>query len=234
MVEQYEEDQEYVAHQNEYSEAYPIRKPNTFSQIIGKLLRNRVVLIVIGIIFFMYVVFKVLNFITHQSILKDKANVSSKTILPVKQPIVNTLPTDNNSQTNIGQNKENGSLQQQMIDQNRQAVLNLNGRLTNVEQVMTNMDKKFADLAQIMQRILFEMRTKQLAKMEKARNKAIGYSVQAVIPGRAWLRGPNVITMTVIVGSTIPGLGKVTFIDPIRGNVVTDRGVKLRFAVDDR
>lgn len=52
------------------------------------------------------------------------------------------------------------------------------------------------------------------------------YTVQAVIPGRAWLRSENGEAITVAEGDTIKDLGRVTKIDPYDGVVEVNTGKK--------
>lgn len=52
------------------------------------------------------------------------------------------------------------------------------------------------------------------------------YSVQAIIPGRAWLRTENGETVTVAEGDMLKGLGRVTKIDPYDGTIQIDTGNK--------
>jgi intracellular multiplication protein IcmG len=53
------------------------------------------------------------------------------------------------------------------------------------------------------------------------------YSVQAIIPGRAWLKAENGETLTVTEGDVVKGLGRVTKIDPYDGLVVINTGNKI-------
>lgn len=53
------------------------------------------------------------------------------------------------------------------------------------------------------------------------------YSVQAIIPGRAWLKADNGETLTVAEGDVIKGLGRVTKIDPYNGVVEINTGNKV-------
>lgn len=55
-----------------------------------------------------------------------------------------------------------------------------------------------------------------------------GYSLQAVIPGRIWIKGPDGNSQTFERGETLPDGVKILKIDPDRGDVVTNKGV-LRF-----
>jgi hypothetical protein len=52
----------------------------------------------------------------------------------------------------------------------------------------------------------------------------IQYSVQAIIPGRAWLKSDNGETITVAEGDIIKGIGRVTRIDPYDGVVEINLG----------
>lgn len=55
----------------------------------------------------------------------------------------------------------------------------------------------------------------------------ISYSVQAIIPGRAWLRAENGETLTVTEGDLVRGLGRITKIDPYDGVVEINTGTKV-------
>lgn len=54
----------------------------------------------------------------------------------------------------------------------------------------------------------------------------IPYNVQAIIPGRAWLKADDGETITVAEGDLIKGLGRVTKIDPYDGIVEVNTGSK--------
>lgn len=55
-----------------------------------------------------------------------------------------------------------------------------------------------------------------------------GYSLQAVIPGRIWIKGADGNSQTFERGETLPDGVKILKIDPDRGDVVTNKGI-LRF-----
>lgn len=60
----------------------------------------------------------------------------------------------------------------------------------------------------------------------------VPYNVQAIIPGRAWLRSTNGETLTVAEGDDIKGYGRVTKIDPYDGVVelnINGRTVSLSY-----
>lgn len=54
-----------------------------------------------------------------------------------------------------------------------------------------------------------------------------GYTVQAIIPGRAWLRSENGETITVAEGDVLKNTGRVTKIDPYDGTIQIDTGSKV-------
>lgn len=54
----------------------------------------------------------------------------------------------------------------------------------------------------------------------------IAYNVQAIIPGRAWLKSENGETLTVAEGDVIREVGRVTKIDPYDGVVEISTGTK--------
>jgi intracellular multiplication protein IcmG len=56
-------------------------------------------------------------------------------------------------------------------------------------------------------------------------------TLDAAIPGRAWLLGADGETSTVTEGDEIPGYGRVTKIDPAGGMVTTSSGRVIK-AVD--
>lgn len=60
-----------------------------------------------------------------------------------------------------------------------------------------------------------------------AAESTLNYNVQAIIPGRAWLRAQNGETVTVAEGDVIHDLGRITKIDPYDGVVEINTGNKV-------
>lgn len=100
----------------------------------------------------------------------------------------------------------------------------LNGRVANMESEMTQLIRTLTQQFQ---------GGSPAAGMESAQERAappptVPYSVQAIIPGRAWLRSDSGDTVTVTEGDQINGVGQVTRIDPYDGVVEIDvRGKKI-------
>ncbi len=55
----------------------------------------------------------------------------------------------------------------------------------------------------------------------------INYTVQAIIPGRAWLKSESGDTVTVAEGDVLKGYGRITKIDPYDGIVDIDTGSRI-------
>lgn len=66
-----------------------------------------------------------------------------------------------------------------------------------------------------------------VAEPQPSMEQRIAYNVQAIIPGRAWLKSDNGETLTVAEGDTIKSLGRVTKIDPYDGVVEINTGRKI-------
>jgi hypothetical protein len=61
--------------------------------------------------------------------------------------------------------------------------------------------------------------------------KMPAYYVQAIIPGRAWLKNADGQVITVAPGDSVPGYGTVATIDSQSGLVVTSTGTKFVFGI---
>lgn len=55
------------------------------------------------------------------------------------------------------------------------------------------------------------------------------YTVEAVVPQRAWLQAGDGSTITVMIGDDVPGLGAIVAIDPYSGNVTTASGTVIKY-----
>lgn len=68
-----------------------------------------------------------------------------------------------------------------------------------------------------------------LPRLAQSAVTAPQYSVEAVVPQRAWLQAPDGSTITVMIGDDIPELGAVVSIDPYSGNVATASGTVIKY-----
>jgi len=67
---------------------------------------------------------------------------------------------------------------------------------------------------------------KQSQRATSSADPKINYTVQAIIPGRAWLRSDSGETVTVAEGDMLKGYGRITKIDPYDGIVEINIGNK--------
>lgn len=69
---------------------------------------------------------------------------------------------------------------------------------------------------------------------EEAAAERVTYYIQAVVPGRAWLKSnKGGKTLTVREGSTVPGYGVVDNIEPQLGKVIMNSGESIIYSPDD-
>ena len=74
---------------------------------------------------------------------------------------------------------------------------------------------------------------KKKAEM-KAKAQRVMYYIQAMVPGRAWLRTQDGKTLTVSKGDKIPGYGMVSQIDPQTGQLTMSLGDVIRYHPKDK
>lgn len=122
-----------------------------------------------------------------------------------------------------------------------------------LSELQNNYLKKMAALSQENKVLQEQMQTlsNRLVSLEGKLNKSMvknqevkmattsvdksNYEIQAIIPGRAWLRSANGETLTVTEGDVVRGLGKVKRIDPYEGavEIVTpDKTITLSYNSD--
>lgn len=102
-----------------------------------------------------------------------------------------------------------------------------------VQKLNTNVASIEARLNQLVQLLVKQQADSQQAKEASPVQSAtpaapkLPYTVQAIIPGRAWLRADNGDTLTVTEGDTIKDVGRVTKIDPYDGVIEINTGRKV-------
>ncbi|EKD73043.1 MAG: hypothetical protein ACD_45C00474G0001, partial [uncultured bacterium] len=108
-------------------------------------------------------------------------------------------------------------------NQLRTEVQELNARVGSIEVAFRQLTK-----------ILRDMRSAGMigdsgyrASPVKSVQPKIGFTVQAIIPGRAWLKSDSGDTVTVAEGDVLKDFGRVTKIDPYDGIVNIDTGNKM-------
>lgn len=137
---------------------------------------------------------------------------------------------------------------QKLADQaeaNQNMMSTMQQRLSAMQLALSSVTNKLGEANQALQDLQEKMKPKPIPesikkmirkspKRRRARTvPRTMYFIQAMIPGRAWLKGKNGSTITVGKGSRLPGYGRVQRIDPKAGTVVMSSGVVIRYSAAD-
>lgn len=170
--------------------------------------------------------------------------VSSKPVevVTVKPKVMSQVPIISNQYTDSSKSQSN--LQAQ-VDALSMQVSNLNGNINNIADNLRTVSNQLSQLAasvgnesrisaglseQIKQ--LHPKKKIEIAHMSKPVH-IVQYYLQAVIPGRAWLRSSDGDTFTVSQGTSLAQYGVVRYIDALHGQVLTSSGQVIKFSQDD-
>ena len=102
---------------------------------------------------------------------------------------------------------------------------NLQDQMQSLNARVASMETQMNQLIQALTRQI-QNQVDQTAAQGRIVDTKTAYNVQAIIPGRAWLRADNGETITVAEGDVIKDLGRVTKIDPYDGIVEINTGSK--------
>jgi methyl-accepting chemotaxis protein len=120
----------------------------------------------------------------------------------------------------------------QNTTQNLQSSIdNINGQLSQLNTALTALTNQMQ--TQENRWVQSQKKAKPKPVYHKPVIKREGYQTMAVIPGRAWLKSSQGATITVGVGTAIPGYGQVTAINTQSGRVVTSSGIIIKYAPND-
>jgi len=125
-------------------------------------------------------------------------------------------------------------------------VQSLDASVSTVKEAVVDINSKLADINYTIQNLSHTIQEQQKAieELRKARKRVrrrritpravTKYRIEAMIPGRAWLKSAKGVTMTVGTGSRIPGYGTVRSIDVMEGVVRMSSGRTIGYGPDDR
>jgi len=130
------------------------------------------------------------------------------------------------NETKLTQALEAIQQQNQMLTQQLTA---LSGRVVGLESTLSQSNRAVEDLSQQLE--ASKKAEAPAAPLPQLAQVPTGpqYTVEAVVPQRAWLQAGDGSTMTVMMGDDIPGLGAVVSIDPYSGNVTTASGTVIKY-----
>lgn len=157
----------------------------------------------------------------------------------INQPSSQEIDGLVNNQKNI-ENTMNGLNQQ--VSQMTSQMNTLGGNVQTLQQQLVDMQTKQAVIISSIEELVKSQRSRPniVHHQEKTYRERVfvgpryfvHYYVQAIIPGRAWLINSEGQTLTVRLGSNVPGYGSVQAIDPLQGRVRMSSGKILRFNQD--
>lgn len=116
------------------------------------------------------------------------------------------------------------------VDAMERALKNSNAAVSQMQQTMSTMNESLSKLQAQFEK---QNKPKQKQQHEHKQPPPPDYTVQAVIPGRAWLRSDKGDTITVIQGDKVTGYGVVKNIDPQQGSVKTSSGKVFEFGMNN-
>lgn len=140
------------------------------------------------------------------------------------------------SSTAIDALKQQQQSNQAALQKLHQKLSNINERIESIQNLTQSTSSKIQQITNMQQqarRIALARRSRIRAANARALRRKKSYFVQAVIPGRAWLRGADGSAITISKGDNIPGYGKVISIDPYSGTVVMSSGIKLYYGINN-
>jgi hypothetical protein len=137
---------------------------------------------------------------------------------PPPQPVMMDNNAYNRLQADYMQKMNDFAAQNKMLQDQMQG---LNARVVIVESQLNQL------IHMLMQQHQAAQQAHHHAAAMPAEAVKVSYNVQAIIPGRAWLRSDNGETVTVTEGEVVKGLGRVTKIDPYDGVVEINIGNKV-------
>jgi intracellular multiplication protein IcmG len=135
------------------------------------------------------------------------------------------------SQQNVRSEVDTVSQQVGTVNNN---IDNLNNQIASLNQVISTLSTQMSKQTEEIGMLMARTQPKHIIKTQvKSTIPQFLYTIQAVIPGRAWLIGSNGSTLTVREGTKISGYGIVKLIDSMQGRVLTSSGKVIRFSQED-
>ena len=241
---QFQDDQD--THNYKYEEK-PVSSESTSAG--GK---RKPVAMIVGIIIAIFVIYEIghLLFRSKPKTITPQSAVVSQPIIPVQQATqkpaqmnsnltgLNALPVSQTpSPDQQALTDQLGKLQtsvQSLADSlDKQQFQNQTSTMS-VQESINGLGDKLDQAVESLQALTAAEQTRQAQEQQAARDKINQqaayrkqkqYFVDAVIPGRAWLKAMDGSTITIALGQKVPGYGVVTLIDPYSGVVKTTTGI---------
>jgi intracellular multiplication protein IcmG len=172
--------------------------------------------------------------------------VSQQASIPISAPTTQSnapvVRADSNALSSI--KTEQKQIEEELVDIRTQinavtqSMSDVSTKMTDVQQTMLVLSERLEQQSQQMGRLQTISRSKRVtSSRSSARTRPAAvrtvYSIQAIIPGRAWLMSDQGKSLTVSRGSPVPGYGAVRIVNAKLGRVFTSSGRVIRFSQAD-
>jgi intracellular multiplication protein IcmG len=235
-------DYQYTGDDHYATNDYDNNPPEGGDPSLDNKMKIKRVLIIVGVIVVAFVVYKIATV----SIGKAEKSEVSMTAAPALEK-ANVPASSNDQLTQLTQ--MHGIVKshlERITDQNEslngavaQLGLTTSSMNTTLSNITENLSKMNENIQSINRRLmdLQKLETVQQSeldkeKTERLRREKVTYQVQALVPGRAWLKGTDGSTLTVSRGDNLPNYGTVDRVDVGQGLVVTSSGRILRYGIE--
>lgn len=159
----------------------------------------------------------------------------TKAVVEPNKPTI-TVPVLAAPKTDVTAASDDTKLTQELeaIQQQNQALTQqltaLSSRVVGLESTLTQSNQAVEDLSQqVVTLQKGEAPAAPLPRLAQSLPEEPQYTVEAVVPQRAWLQTKDGSTITVMVHDDVPGLGSVVAIDPYSGNVTMTSGAVIKY-----
>jgi intracellular multiplication protein IcmG len=193
------------------------------------------VVAIILIIFFLYKI---------SGLFATKPTVAATPQVKTQVPQLNLQPVQNMPSVTAAEKLEPvmpaSSKLQTDVDQLKEAVTNLQATISTTNETLQNVANKMEQQSSLLERqvqLLAEMRApkKPVVIQGRKKRRMVNYFIEAMIPGRAWLKSQSGETLTVRIGDSIRGYeGEIAQIDSHEGVVLLTSGESITYRSDDR
>lgn len=203
-------------------------------------------LILLGTIIMLFAVYK-LSSLFFSAEKKIKAEVTGKSEVikaelkpasmpvqvPVSQvpsPVAAPTPAQPMTSTAIDnlQNQYN-TLQNQVaslatsVSNLQESISSMNDEINSVKNLMSQQKESLEKLQNPPKKVVKPVKKKVIPKIHYV------YTIQAIIPGRAWLVDNFGQNLSVTEGQKLPGYGRIKLINPVTGKVITSTGAIISY-----
>lgn len=240
-------DEEYEFADNDVTEEFAVLDDEPYQAPVNR--GRRLALVAVGLIIVVFIVYQLLDYFNAPKEIQPVVTAPQPTEFISEQPepitprpVVKAALTDT-VERSLEQLRAKNSDQGVQLDNLRVSTQSLQNALRSLNQNMEKLNGTVRDLVDEVARQRSELtQVRSLAEEIKHANaepsespaSQVNYYIQALIPGRAWIKNPSsATTLTVSENSRIAGYGKVTLIDPQQGEIMTSSGRIIRFNPED-